>query len=254
MVKSCLLELVSVEDKADGTAFKEVLTVSQIRNNHIGKYNRKVVIDILYKLEKQGLTASYKRNKHEPISFYFDNNIKELLLKELTERGCKASKRVRPKVPTYLKFYPLYQYDRLKFRVLLNKWLKTEEGKNRTYESLVKAQARMLESCWVLDEYNQKKTTGDEKHIYRYKTYEAILVKIADYILDNYNISPKAEVLYYLYKRTGLVVYISEDERQAEIIKTMFRPLKERLKIHISLLRGLKKGLEIEQAVELALN
>ena len=115
-----------------------------------------------------------------------------------------------------------------------------------------KTKAKILERCWVLDENNQKKAIGDEKHIYRYSVYEAILEKIADYIIVNYEISTKAEVLYYLYKRTGLAVYINEEYKQAEIIKTMFRPLKERLKIHISLLRGLKKGLEIEQAVEIS--
>ena len=43
--------------------------------------------------------------------------------------------RVRYEVPTYIKFYSLYQYDRDKFRQLLNEWLETKEGKNRTLQT-----------------------------------------------------------------------------------------------------------------------
>ena len=167
--------------------------------------------------------------------------------------------RERYDIPTYLKFYTIYQYDRNKFQKLLKVWLQTDEGKERTLETLKAKQNEILELCYLKDEQGNKLRDSDEKHIFRYKT----LVKICELLY--YQVNPDIFCTYY--EQDGLRVYkdiyTKEDyEYQGKIYKgqqfenvgasvlnTEELPIKYRVIIHIRLLRLLRKGLTVKEAL-----
>lgn len=93
---------------------------------------------------------------------------------------------------------------------------------------------------------------GDEKHIFRYKVLNDVLKEIADYLLIAYELSTETDVLLYLFRKTHIIVYYQQNgDCQAELFETSNKDIQKRLKIHITLLRYLQKGLEIEEAVSL---
>lgn len=156
--------------------------------------------------------------------------------------GIVAKKRIRYDVPNYLNFYSLYQYDRDKFRQLLREWLKTDEGKNRTLETLQAKQDEILEQSYIRDENGHKLRDSDEKHIYRYITFYKILREIYGKIQ-------------WEFIHTGSIFIIDDinldyDDKTAEIKGTEWgMSIKDRVIIHIRLLRLLRKGLSIKEAL-----
>ena len=152
----------------------------------------------------------------------------------------EVDKRIRYKVPTYLKFYTIYQYDRDKFTKLLKIWLQTDEGKNRTLETLKAKQDEILELCWVKDDRGNKLRGSDEEHIYRYRSLE----KIHELLYNQLGVNP---FMSNSYEQDGL--HIIPDEQQAEILNTWQLPIKKRIMLHIRLLRLLRKGLSIKEAL-----
>lgn len=158
--------------------------------------------------------------------------------------GIVAKKRIRYEVPNYLNFYSLYQYDRNKFRELLRDWLKTDEGKNRTFETLQAKQNEILEKCFIRDENGNKLKDSDEKHIYRYKTLFEIQRAIY-------------EKIQWEFIHTGSIFIIDEisldyDDQTAEIKGTEWKmSVKDRVTKHIRLLRLLRKGLSIKDSLNI---
>ena len=152
----------------------------------------------------------------------------------------EKKRRVRYVVPTYIKFYTIWQYNRDKFKKLLDEWLETEEGKNRSYKSLELKQAEILEKCYIKDSSGLKLRDSDETHIYRIRTlhnlFKIIYSKIAVFLLFQEK------------KIDGL--YIDEEEQQAEIIGTWQLPIKKRVIIHIEFLRMLKEGVNVQEALK----
>lgn len=112
-------------------------------------------------------------------------------------------KRIRYKVPTYVKKYSFYH---------INPY--TEEI-----------------------EYN-----GDEKHIFRIKNLHLIYSLLYGYC--DINIFEQFESKEY----KGLMIW--GEDRQAEILNTDKLPIKIRLQVHVQLLRLLRKGFSIEDALE----
>ena len=157
--------------------------------------------------------------------------------------GIIAKKRIRYDVPNYLNFYTLYQYDRDKFRQLLREWLKTPAGINRTLQTLEKKQNEILEMCYIRDVNGNKLKDSDEKHIYRYQTLHKIMRSIYHCI--------KME---FLKKGTIFIVddiNLDYDDETAEIKGTEWgMPIKDRVIIHIRLLRLLRKGLSITDCIK----
>lgn len=167
--------------------------------------------------------------------------------------------RIRYEVPTYIKFYTIYQYDREKFTKLLKIWLETDEGKNRTLDTLKAKQDEILELCYKRDENGNKLRDSDENHIFRYPT----LAKIYKLIYNQIGANPFNT----FYEQDGLIVsrdvYTKEDYTyQGKIYKgqkfvnvsasvkgTDNLPIKLRVIIHIRLLRLLRKGLSIKEAL-----
>lgn len=155
--------------------------------------------------------------------------------------GYSYKKRVRYEVPKCLNFYTLYQYDRKKFRTLLNSWLKSEDGKNRTSKSLQIKQNEILEKCFIRDDNGNKLRDSDEKHIFRYRTLHKIYEKIYNEVKLQFLKNGK------IYSVDGFTN--SVEEHQAWIDKTDNLSIKDRIVIHIRLLRLLRKGLSIKEAL-----
>lgn len=171
----------------------------------------------------------------------------------------EGNTRIRYEIPTYIKFYSIYQYDREKFTKLLKIWLETDEGKNRTLETLKAKQSEILELCYVKDAEGNLLRDSDENHIFRYPTlakiYRLIYNQIGANPFDNY------------YEQDGLRVirdiYTEEEYKyqgktykgqkfvnvSASIKGTDNLPIKIRVIIHIRLLRLLRKGLSIKEAL-----
>ena len=161
---------------------------------------------------------------------------------ELKSQLEPPKKRIRYDVPNYLNFYSLYQYDRDKFRLLLREWLKTDEGKNRTFETLQAKQDEILEQCFIRDENGNKLKDSDEKHIYRYKTLHDIMNEIY-------------KIVHWEFICSGSVfsvdeLHINYEDETVEIKGTEWgMPIKDRVIIHIRLLRLLRSGLSIKEGL-----
>ena len=149
----------------------------------------------------------------------------------------QVPQRIRYIVPTYEKFYTIWQYDRLKFRVLMNEWLRTDEGKYRTLETLRAKQKEVLDQCYILDEYGNKKRDCDEKHIFRYGTLERIHEAIYNEIMFK-RIEGKRYV--------GDEITLNDEEMQAELKDTWQLSIRDRIKVHIKLLRRLRENNAVE--------
>ena len=168
----------------------------------------------------------------------------EMSVQLTLDLGIVAKKRIRYDVPNHLNFYTLYLYDRDKFRELLSVWLKTDEGKHRTLETLQAKQDEILEQCYIRDENGNKIRDTDEKHIYRYRTLFDIQRAIYDKIQ-------------WEFIHTGSIFIIDEisldyDDQTAEIKGTEWKmSIKNRIKKHIRLLRLLLKGLSIKESIKL---
>lgn len=154
----------------------------------------------------------------------------------------KKKKRKRYKVPTFINFYTLYQYDREKYRLLMREWLKTDEGKNRTYETLKNKHNEILEKCYIRDEHGNKQKDSDIKHIYRYRTLHKIYFEIYNCVKYEFFRKGKIEQI------DGLMY--SVEEEQAELLNTWRLPLKTRIKLHIKLLRLLRNQIPVQEAVK----
>lgn len=160
------------------------------------------------------------------------------------------TKRIRYKRPNYLNFYTLYQYDRNKFRELLRAWHKTDEAikeKNKSLESwLIVLQAKqdeILEQCYIRDENGNKLRDSDAKHIYRYRTLHNIMNEIY-------------KIIHWEFIKTGSIfnvegLTVSSEEEIAEIHGTeWYMSVKDRIIIHLRLLRLLRKGLSISECMK----
>jgi len=139
-------------------------------------------------------------------------------------------RRVRYKEPTYKKFYSVYQYDREKFRHLLNKKLQGTEG----YKNL--SQDEILSQCYI-KEGGIIKRDSDEVHIFRIQTLHKLYQKIF-FFIENPNLM--------LQYTDGDIIdgfRMWKEEQEAELPNTEMLSIKERVLLHIEAIRKLKADL-----------
>lgn len=147
-------------------------------------------------------------------------------------------KRFRYKVPTYTKFYSIYQYDREKFKNLINE---RKKGLNKL------TQAEILEQCFIRDKNGNKLKDSDELCIFRIGTLHKIHEAIYNLIDIDFNINDTLFYILFLLQLSHRTEFeykdlkIFTDEEQAEIINTWQLPIYDRLKLHIKYLRKIKK-------------
>lgn len=157
--------------------------------------------------------------------------------------------RIHYEFPTYKKVYSVYQFDWNKY----TRFWRTL--RHRAYNILNTSGITLaqhywdsinpyliISRCFILDELGRPKHLGDERHIYRIDSLCRIHHKIYDYCekeaLQTYGVS----------KQYGLICHI-EDE-QAELENTWFLPIKQRVKLHIQVLRNLYDGLSLEESTK----
>lgn len=150
------------------------------------------------------------------------------------------ARRVHYDIPFYKKIYSVYRYDQDKYMDIFRRIHDLAEK----YDPLIFKRVnpyKVLRLCYLPDEAGLV-PLGDEQHIFRVRVLQRIYSRIFDYC----GINPMERELK-VYTQ-GLVCHI--EDRQAEIQGTEMLPLKLRLKIHIQLLRLLKQGIELREAVK----
>lgn len=90
-------------------------------------------------------------------------------------------------------------------------------------------------------ETNEIQFDGDEQHIFRIKTLHKLYSMLYGY--SGVNVFEQFERK----DLNGLTIW--GEERQAEIQNTSYLPLKDRVTLHIKLLRLLRKGFSIEESL-----
>jgi hypothetical protein len=90
-------------------------------------------------------------------------------------------------------------------------------------------------------ETNEIQFDGDERHIFRIKTLHKLYSMLYGY--SGVNVFEQFERK----DLNGLTIW--GEERQAEIQNTSYLPLRDRVTLHIKLLRLLRKGFSIEEAL-----
>ena len=88
---------------------------------------------------------------------------------------------------------------------------------------------------------NEIQYDGDERHIFRIKTLHKLYSMLYGY--SGVNVFEQFEKK----DLNGLTIW--GEERQAEIKDTSYLPLKDRVTLHIKLLRLLRKGFSIEESL-----
>lgn len=181
---------------------------------------------------------------------------------------------------TWDKFYSVYMFDNIRYHKLVDAHPE-------------KTLSELKEKCYVRDENGARIHLGDEKHIYRYKTLQAIQEALATYCMkyqkriSNYwdkHCSGKVEFndFTFFYERYDVGTYeygiakvkqtnqltlfniekpsnifnISEPHEiyQVELKNTWRLSLKQRIKLHAEVLRLCRKGVDIKCACRRVLN
>lgn len=158
-----------------------------------------------------------------------------------------VKKRVRKDIPTYKKVYSVYQYDREKYMLI---WSKLRELAisldNPSIFFRVNPYA-VLNHCY-LRENNKLKHLGDERHIFRLRSLNAIQKAVYRYAKEPCNMTFVKELSW---KQHGVIFYYHFKEGgTSEIDGTQLMTIKERLKLHIKLLKSLRRGCNLQKAVK----
>lgn len=127
-------------------------------------------------------------------------------------------------------------------------------------------QDEILDFCYVLDENGNKLKYPDELHILRLKTLFEIYNRIGLIIWGKMREFTNNDGLYDIDGLTLSIYHLEQDEwvengvkfrvpavtyHEGYIPDTEMLSIKDRLKIHIKLLRLLKQGLEVKDAIEI---
>lgn len=176
-------------------------------------------------------------------------NLPDVLdLKLIATTPRQKTKRKRG-LPSYKKVYSVYVSDRDKYTNIFKKLNKLAEKLNNPDIVLNASPYKILNHCYIYED-GEKKHQGDEKHIFRYRS----LHKIYELIYQ-YGKSPvgKLQLTCELeWEQQGVSFYWDwETGGEACIISSQDLPLKQRIKIHIKMLRLLRSGYDIKRAAGL---
>lgn len=132
---------------------------------------------------------------------------------------------------SYKKAYFTDAYDRAKYMEIFKK-LKDLAIKYKNPNIVNRVSPyQVLKHCYIR-EGGIIKSMGDEKHVFRHKTLQKLYSKIYEHMplfLDQDNAQLVGNIVCY------------PDQKQAEIQNTWKLPIKQRIKLHIELLRQLRK-------------
>lgn len=143
----------------------------------------------------------------------------------------------------YDKFYTVYMFDNIKYHKLLKQFFK-EHNRFGVYDLSEKERKDLKKQCYVLDDEGLRIPLGDERHIFRIAVLQKLHEKIYMLFSNNfYGFETEPENI------DGLIFY--PDELQAELEGTWNLSIKERVLIHIALLKLLRNKLPIKEAVKI---
>ena len=151
-------------------------------------------------------------------------------------------------IPDYIKFYSVYQYDRIKFRKLLKAAKISNPPKN--IEDLKRLQKEILKQCYVRDERGELVSLSDEPHIFRYAVLYRLYNEIYKCLQVNNNKTKEYKGLRIFKDKYTKKQYRYKGKTYqgqkftmygAEIIGSENWSLKDRVHYHIELLRFLRK-------------
>lgn len=157
-------------------------------------------------------------------------------------------KRIRYKIPSYRKVYSVYAYNKPKYGKIYRRLQRLALQYNKDIFYRVNPY-NVLKLCYVYKK-GCLQTLGDEKHIYRYKALAGVLQAVAETLIRAYDLCICPDVLRYIFKRTGIALYIDAEGIEAEYMPVYKRNIGIRLRANIELLRQLRKGAEVEEAVK----
>lgn len=158
----------------------------------------------------------------------------------------------RKKQPQWDKFYSVFAFDEIKYHKLLADYFK-EHNLNGIYDLTKNELHSLKKQCYIISENGLLKHRGDEKHIFRYAVLYKIQSELCNYIEhtipenDNLDLNNGLVIWKESYESRKRII----NELQIEIKGTERLSLYERVKKHIKLLRLLKKGWEVKEAVKL---
>jgi hypothetical protein len=161
--------------------------------------------------------------------------------------SCKK-KRVRYEIPHYKKVYSVYQYDQAKYMDIWRRIRELAIKLNKPNIYFKVSPYAVLRHCYV-KENGEKKHLGDERHIFRYSTLYKIESRLFNYSRAPLNLNATREISWQ--KHGVLFFYDYDDGGFATIAGTEDLPIKQRVKIHVQLLRNLRSGMEFRKAVRL---
>ena len=188
-----------------------------------------------------------------------ENNIYKLSTDEIIKLKAFINKNIkqrkyrgyciRSQLPTYKKFYSVYQYNRAKFAKIYKRLgeLALKLNNDDIFNNV--SPYRVLNLC-ITKKDGIVQYIGDEKHIFRIRSFQNITEQIALLLLNTYDIQTDYATLNYL-KNKGRISFYYDDEgmHQAELTDTIFQPLRIRIRANIELLKLLRNNIEIEDAV-----
>lgn len=141
----------------------------------------------------------------------------------------------------YDKFYSLFAFDEIGYHREIKELIKSKKLKGAYGLSLQERKA-IREKYYVLDIYGEKMPKSDEKHIFLIKALHNIYFEL-------YRKYSLGMVMYEdITALDGLLFY--QEELQAEIDGFQMKSIRIRLKAHIELLRRLRKGYTVKEAVK----
>ena len=160
----------------------------------------------------------------------------------------EKKKRIRYLIPTYKKVYSIFQYDQQKYMDIWKRIRELAIKLNKPSIFFDVSPQKVLRLCYIR-ENGHRKHLGDSKHIYRLKSLYKIQAHLFNYSRIPLNLNAANELKW---ERSGVLFFYDHyDGGYAEIIGTDTLPIKERVILHIRLLRYLRQGKELRKAVRL---
>ena len=157
-----------------------------------------------------------------------------------TEEVLTRKIRVSSEEAQYDKFYSLFAFDEIGYHKELKKIIEKRKLAG-VYCISLEERKQIREKHYVRDFYGEKMSKNDEQHIFLIKALHNIYNAIYSYCALGQLMNEDITDIY------GLLFY--QEELQAEVDGFQMKSIKVRLKAHIEMLRRLRKGYTIREAV-----
>lgn len=178
------------------------------------------------------------------------NEIEQMRLFNIIKNDIKvdiaqtSSKRLKlsSEEPQYDKFYTLYAFDEIGYHRELKHIIKKQKLKG-VYCLPLAERKKIRNKHYSLDINGDRMPKSDEKHIFRISVLHKIYNAIYSHFLFKFALNEDVTNI------DGLLFY--QEELQAEIDGMQMKSIEDRIYTHLTLLRLLKQGKEIKEALKI---